>query len=245
MRSSYPTVIVQARMGASRLPGKPLLQVMGRPLLSYLIERLNRCQKISSVAIATSVLPKDDPIAELTTKEGAALIRGDETDVLSRYLLAAQKLNASSIIRITADCPLMDPDVVDRASELFMTSEVDYVSNTQVRTFPRGLDVEVFSREVLEQMAKEAKDPQEREHVTLYLHHHAPQFQMKNFAYSEDASRYRFTVDTEEDFELIRKLFEALYPRNPAFTLEDMLHLMKEHPEWAKINAHVEQKLIL
>jgi spore coat polysaccharide biosynthesis protein SpsF len=241
--SSYPTVIVQARMGASRLPGKPLFEVLGRPLLAFLIERLKACRKIAQIAVATSVLPQDDPIAAIAGKEGAAVIRGDETDVLSRYALACKNLNASSVIRITGDCPLIDPEVVDLAADLFMGSGADYVSNTQARTYPRGLDVEVFSREVLEMMDREAKDPEEREHVTLFIHRHPDRFQMKNFTYSEDASRFRLTVDTEQDFELIRKIFEALYPSNPPFRLADMLLLLKKYPEWAKINAGVFQKI--
>lgn len=240
--SRLPTVVVQARMGASRLPGKPLFQVLGRPLLSYLIERLKMCRNIDRIAIATSTLPQDDPIAEAAKKEGIAVIRGDESDVLSRYLLACTELDASSIIRITADCPLIDPDVVDHAASLFMDSNADYVSNTQKRTYPRGLDVEVFSREVLEKMAREAQTTEEREHVTLFIHHHPQAFQMKNFLNSEDVSHFRFTVDMEEDFELIRKMIEMLYPVKPAFKLADMVELMHKYPELAKINAHIEQK---
>lgn len=242
-RPFLPTVIVQARMGAFRLPGKPLLEVMGRPLLAYLIERLKHCRKISQIAVATSKLPQDDPIVALAAKEGAAVVRGDETDVLSRYALACKDLTASSVIRITGDCPLIDPEVVDLASDLFTASDADYVSNTQMRTYPRGLDVEVFSRDVLEKMDREAIDPEEREHVTLFIHHHPELFQMKNFTYSEDVSRFRFTVDTEKDFELIRKMLEALYPANSAFNLADMLALMKKYPEWANINAEVKQKI--
>lgn len=240
--SSFPTVIIQARMGSTRLPGKTLMPVLGRPLLSHLIERLKHCHKIAGIAVATTTLFQDHPIADLAMNQGVAVIRGDEADVLSRYLLASKDLKAASLIRITADCPLMDPEVVDFASDLFMTSGVDYVSNTQVRTYPRGLDVEVFSSSVLERIAKEAVDSEEREHVTLFIHRHPGLFSMKNFCYSVDASHLRLTVDTEEDFTLIQKIINALYPLNPSFKLRDILLLMEKHPEWEKINKEVRQK---
>lgn len=242
--SKLPTVIIQARMGATRLPGKPLLEVLGRPLLSHLIERLKRCQKISGIVIATTDLPQDDPIVSLAKKEGVSFFRGDENDVLSRYYHASKEFDASSIIRITADCPLMDPEVVDLAADLFMNSKSDYISNTLERTYPRGLDVEVFSRDVLDAMNEKATKANEREHVTLYVHHHPELYKMKNFCYREDASGFRFTVDTQEDFELIRRIFESLYPENPAFLLADMLLLMQKYPKWAEINAHIEQKKV-
>lgn len=241
--SRMPTVIVQARMGASRLPGKPLLEVLGRPLLSYLIERLKRCNKVERIAVATSCLPQDDPIVDVANKEKVAVIRGDETDVLSRYWLACQELDAASVVRITADCPMIDPPLVDVVCTLFMATEADYVSNTQRRTYPRGFDVEVFTREALEKSNKEAIDPEEREHVTLYIRRNPQLFQMRSYAELEDLSHYRFVVDTQEDFEFVKKIMERLYPVYPSFRLSDILKVLKVFPELTKINAHIQQRI--
>ncbi len=230
-------VIVQARMGASRLPGKPLLEVLGKPLLFYLITRLKRCEKVHEIIIATTDKPQDQVIADYAMSLGVKVVRGDEENVLARYGLAA--VNCDLIVRVTADCPLMDPSVIDQMIERFRP---DYFSNTLVRTFPRGLDVEIFTKNALEIAFKEANKPFEKEHVTPYFYQHPEKFHLGNFLYEEDASNHRWTVDTKEDFELIKRMIEALYPIKPDFNLRDMLDLIKKHPEWEDLNRHVEQK---
>lgn len=232
-------VIVQARMGASRLPGKPLMEVLGKPLLFYLIERLKRCLRVNEIVIATTDKLQDRAIAEYSESLGIKVVRGDEENVLSRYWLAAQSVSSDVIVRVTADCPMTDPAVIDQMVEAF---KPDYFSNTLVRTFPRGLDVEIFTKKALETAFKEAKDPVEKEHVTPYFYRHPEKFRLENFLYERDESRHRWTVDTKEDFELIKRMLEALYPTNPTFTLEDMLDLIKMNPEWEDLNRHVEQK---
>lgn len=237
-------VIVQARMGAARFPGKPLKTILSRPLLHYLIERLKRVKLATSIVIATTTNERDDPIANLALQEKVNVFRGSEEDVLSRYIEAAKQNKADIIVRITADCPLIDPLIIDQVIQGFLDVKppLDYFSNALTRTFPRGLDVEVFSYKALQKAHQEAKLSEEREHVTLYLYRHPELFRIGNFCYIFDASSYRLTVDTPEDFELITKIYESLYPTNPHFTLEDVLKLLDKHPELTKINAHIKQK---
>lgn len=237
-------IIVQARMGASRLPGKPLKEVLGKPLLFYLIDRLKRCRLAHEIVIATTTRLSDKAIVSCAEALDVKAVVGDEENVLSRFGLAAKSVNADVIVRITADCPLMDSSLVDQmiAEFLLKYSKLDYLSNTLKRTFPRGLDVEIFSRRALEKAIKEAKTPSELEHVTPYFYQNPDLFRLENFAFERDESAHRWTVDTEEDFELIKRMIEALYPVNIEFNLTDMLDLIKQHPEWEAINYHVKQK---
>lgn len=231
-------------MGASRLPGKPLKKSLGKTLFSYLLERLKRSKEASSLIVATTTSPKDQVLEQAALKEGVLVYRGSEEDVLSRYLEAAKIVKADAICRITADCPLMDPKLIDEMIRLFKASpEVDYLSNTIKRTYPRGMDIEIFKTSALEQAAKVA-DRDEKEHVTLHLYRHPGRFHLKNFCYSEDNSHLRWTVDTIDDLKAIRKILQLLYRKNPRFTLKDLLQLAEEHPEIAKLNAHVEQKKV-
>ena len=237
-------VIVQARMSSTRLPGKTLKEVSGKSLLSLLLERIKRAKSPHQILVATTTNPDDQKIVDLCSKEEIAVFRGSESDVLERYKETAERYQADVIVRITADCPLIDPDVIDLVIDTYLDHypEYDYVSNTLEKTYPRGLDVEVFSKRVLDEIAKEAKAPQDRQHVTLYIYSHPEKYRLKNVARDQDTSHYRLTVDTSEDFELIRRIIEALYPKKPHFTLEDVLQLLDEHPDWPKINAHIQQK---
>lgn len=229
-------------MGASRLPGKPLKEVLGRPLLFYLVDRLKQCGV--KIVIATTSQKRDEAIAVYAHSLGVDVIQGDEEDVLSRYWVAAQKVSCDVIVRITADCPLMDPMLVNHFLSEFLSkaSSLDYLSNTLVRSYPRGLDIEVFSKKALERAMKEARALEEREHVTLYLYRHPEIFHLKNISHSSDESSHRWTVDTIEDFELVSRILESLYPKNPLFSFQDVLHLVKKYPEWKKINEHIQQK---
>ncbi|KAF3362075.1 hypothetical protein PHSC3_001386 [Chlamydiales bacterium STE3] len=237
-------IIVQARMGSTRLPGKVLKEVLGKPLLTHLIERLKKSKLAKQIVIATTKLPEDDLIEQLANDQQVSIFRGSEDDVLERYLLAAREVQADVIVRITSDCPLMDPEIVDKGIGLFLSHfpQYDYVSNTLYRTYPRGMDVEVFSMKALETAALLARNPAEREHVTLYLVNHPERFSLSNFTCSQNHAFYRWTVDTEEDFRLVSQLFEMSLPAFP--TLESLLLLNKEHPELHLINSHIEQKKI-
>lgn len=237
-------IIVQARMGASRLPGKPLKEVLNRPLLGYLLERLKRCKTASKVVVATTTHERDLPLVALAKKNGVEVVRGSEEDVLSRYYLAGKQTGADVIVRITADCPLEDPEIIDQMVTQFVQAypKIDYLSNTLKRTYPRGLDVEVFSFSALSKAARDAQGKDEKEHVTLYLYRHPELFHLENVCYGENFSHYRWTVDTVEDFELIKKMIENVYPSHPLFTFEDLLRAARVHPEWEQINKHIEQK---
>jgi spore coat polysaccharide biosynthesis protein SpsF len=241
----YPCIlIVQARMGSTRLPGKVLMNVSGRPLLTHLVARLRRVPHIDGLVIATTSTPQDDVIEAFCNQHSLHCFRGSEEDVLSRYYEAAKSFGAEVVIRITADCPLMDPGVLSQAITCFRQNyeDLDYFSNTLRRTFPRGLDIEMMRFSVLEKAFFEAKTAYSREHVTPFIIHNAHQFRLGNFFSRRDLSKYRLTVDTKEDFELITKIITAFEPEKPDFTLDDMVTLLEKHPEWKGINAHVRQK---
>lgn len=233
--------IVQARMGSTRLPGKVLKEVLSRPLLSYQIERMKKIQNIDELVIATT--PNgNESIIELCDKENITYFIGSEKDVLERYYLAAKKYQADIIVRMTSDCPLIDPVIVDQVIDMYLQNDFDYVSNTQLRTFPRGMDTEVFSFKALEKAYYEAKLEYEHEHVTPYLYLNAEKFKIGQYTQKYDSNEIRLTVDTPEDFALIKLIFEKLYPENPDFLLEDTLEILKQHPSWLEINKEIVQK---
>lgn len=241
---SHVVVIIQARLGASRFFGKPMKPILEKPLLSYVVERCRHAFLVQDVVVATTINPLDEQIVSWCRKSDIPYVRGSEEDVLSRYVLAAREMKADVIVRITADCPLVDPQVIDQVLSEYFGRSCDYVSNTLTRTFPRGLDVEVFSSQALEIANKEALLPHEREHVTLYLYSHPEKFRLGNVTYPQDLSEYRLTVDTPEDFELIKLLIESLYPKNPYFNLNDMMEQLIVHPEWKNINSSIQQKKV-
>lgn len=242
----HVAIIVQARLGSTRLHGKVMMDVLGRPLLSFLVERLEHCKNAQTFLIATTANPLDHSIVIFCEDQHIPFFIGSEENVLDRYYQAALGCSADIIVRITADCPLIDPAIVDRVIDTFLSHypRYDYVSNVVRRTYPRGMDVEVFSFPTLQKMHRFALKPSEREHVTSYIFNHPEQFSIGSVTAEQDHSRYRLTVDTEEDFRLIQLILQTLYPYKPAFTLEDILALFQQHPEWVQINAHVEQKPI-
>lgn len=235
---------IQARMGSTRLPGKVLMEVEGRPLLDYLVERVAQAKEIAKIVILTTSKNSDDPIAHFCQEKKLPYFRGSEEDVLERYYQAAVLRKPEGIVRITADCPLIDPEVIDQVVQVFRKGSppFDYVSNGLERTFPRGLDVEVFTYQALEKAYLEAKLPEEREHVTPYFYRHPELFHIGKVSLSPSQAQHRWTVDTPEDFDLIRLIIEHLYPQNCRFRLKDMLELISRHPDWSKLNAHIEQK---
>ncbi len=239
------TAIIQARMGSTRLPGKVLKKIKNKTILEYQLERVRRAALINETIVATSTNDIDNVIVELCNELGVRVYRGSETDVLSRYYEAAIESGAEVVVRLTSDCPLIDPEVIDQVIKLYLDyTDVDYVSNAIERTFPRGLDTEVFSMEALQVTFKNAVLPSEREHVTAYMYSHPERFNLLNFSSERDLSKHRWTVDTIEDFELIERILTSLYPHNPHFTFHDVLHLLDENPSWALINGHIEQKKI-
>ncbi len=236
-------IIVQARMGATRLPGKPLKKILNKTLLSFLLERLKKVLLADQIVIATSDLQADEPIREFCRSENVSFFSGSETDVLDRFYQTALKFPSNLIVRITADCPLMDPQIVDTVIKHSLDHpEFDYVTNTLIRTYPRGMDVEVFTFEALSIAAKNASLPFEREHVTPYFYEKPSIFKCGNVHSGRDIANYRLTVDTPEDLQLIKEIIEYIYPKKPHFTLEDVLNAFKNHPHWLSINANIHQK---
>ncbi|MFJ7950810.1 cytidylyltransferase domain-containing protein [Lysinibacillus sp. NPDC096418] len=235
--------IIQARMGSTRLPGKILKEVNGRSLLSYQLERLKGSKFIDEIVVATTTEEQDDKIVTFCEQQGVSYHRGSETDVLARYFESAVKFNADAIVRITSDCPIIDVQVVDTTIQYFLESgHYDYISNTVERTYPRGLDTEIFTYVALEKAHKEALLERDREHVTAYFYTNQDVFKVSHVKNNTDYSKYRWTVDTLEDFELIKNIIEALYAKKPQFTLQDTVNIMEENQEWFNINAHIEQK---
>jgi spore coat polysaccharide biosynthesis protein SpsF len=239
-------IIIQARMGSTRLPGKTLRTVAGRPLLDYLLERVKAAELASQVVVATTTSPEDDAIAEACVRSKTPFYRGSQQDVLERYFEAAKVFHADAVVRITGDCPLIDPQVIDRVIAHYQAHwpRLDYVSNrlSPDAGFPRGMDVEIFSFHALEQAHNQAKAPPEREHVTLYFYEHPKQFALGSVKNTEDLSRHRWTVDTEEDFQLVSRLLATLAPHNPLFTIKDITAQIEQHPDWFLLNAHITQK---
>ena len=231
-------IVVQARMGSTRLPGKVLKDIAGRPMLSYQMERLRRVKRVERIVVATPDHPADDAVERFCQKEKIACVRGSEDDVLARYHLAIERFPADVVVRITADCPLIDPAIVDEAIAAY---EPDYVSNMLEKTYPYGMAVEVFSAQTLREAHREAKDPAEREHVTPFIWRRPQRYRLKSLTMTPNLSHHRWTVDTPEDFELVSRLLKTLKPR---FTLQDVLAVLDEHPDWCAINAHVEQKAL-
>jgi len=237
--------IVQARMGSTRLPRKVLRDLAGKPVLARVINRTCRATTVHEVVIATTTNPLDDMITKLCEARGWSWFRGSEEDVLDRYYQAARKYQADIIVRITSDCPLIDPEVVDQVVQEFLERqpEVDYASNTWPRrTFPRGLDTEVMRTDVLERAWREDRNPAWREHVTPYIYRNPVLFRLHNVINPEDYSTLRWTVDTSEDLAFVRRIYD--YFGHDRFSWREVLQVLEEHPEWLKINQHVQQKVI-
>jgi spore coat polysaccharide biosynthesis protein SpsF len=240
-------IIVQARLGSTRLPGKVLKPIAGRPMLSYQLERLRRVSRAQRVVIAIPDNPADKPIADFCAHERVDCSFGPEHDVLARYAHAAEKFGASVVVRVTSDCPLIDPGLIDLAIDTLVQAPggLDYVSNMLEPSWPYGMAVEVFTASALADANAQATDPAEREHVTPFIRWRPQLYRLKSLTMRPDLSEHRWTVDTPEDFELVTKIFEALYPRNPQFEMTDVLRLLEEHPTWSQINRHIQQKAVL
>lgn len=234
--------IVQARLGSTRLPRKVLLDIEGKPMLARVMNRLRRAQKVDAVIVATTVEPQDQQLAEFCETHGWPVYRGSHHDVLDRYYRAASEHSADVIVRITSDCPLVDPEVVDAVIRKLRETKADYASNVAPRTFPRGLDTEVFSFATLEQLWREDQNPAWREHVTTLVHKMPEQFRVANVVAETDCSHLRWTVDTPEDIELVRRIYRHF--QRDAFGWRDALALIEEHPEWSDLNRHIEQKKV-
>ena len=223
---------IEARMTSSRLPGKILMEAAGKPMLEHMVERLRRVSMLEDIIIATTTNAQDDAVIKLAEKLQVRWYRGSEHDVLGRVLAAAKKNEVDIIVETTGDCPLIDPDIVSTTIEAFTSSNVDYVSNAlEPRTYPVGMDTQVFATSILADVASKTKDPEDREHVSLFIYNNPQIYELKSVRAPNHhlAPQVRLTLDTPEDLKLIRQVFGALYPNNPAFNLADILHFLSNN----------------
>jgi spore coat polysaccharide biosynthesis protein SpsF len=238
--------IIQARFGSRRQPGKVLMSLAGKTVLAQVAARVRSAARLDDVWVATSTDPSDDAVFAEAERLGAPCFRGSLDDVLARYHAAADAARADVIVRVTSDCPLFDGSLLDAMlaefeAELDQGRRIDYFSNVIVRTFPRGLDAEIFTRAALDRAFREASRPYDREHVTPYFYGHPDRFALRSYEGQSDFSRYRWTLDTPDDWALITKIYQALSPRGERFTTGDVLALMERQHELQLLNAHVEQ----
>ena len=234
--------IIQARLGSTRLPGKVLRPLGGRTMLECVMLRLADCQTIDQLVIATTTQPADRELIEFCRHRNWHFYAGSENDVLSRYVDAAEKYSADRIVRITSDCPLIAPQLVDQTVDLMNTAPgIDYASNFHPRrTYPRGLDCEAMTRQTLNRIDRLARTPRYREHVTLYAYQHPEKFTIASINGTEDWSHLRWTVDTEDDLKLASEIYRHF--GDEPFDWKQTIKAYETHPSWIEINRHCLQK---
>ncbi len=238
---------IEARMGSVRLPGKVMLSILGRPALALMVERVRRSKRINEIVIATTTSSPDDRIEKLSRRLQVGCYRGEENDVLSRVLKAAKAYRGDLICELTGDCPLADPAIIDEVITAHLLKKNDYTSNTlDPRTFPRGLDVRVFPRAVLEKVSGLTDNPADRAHVSSFIFNNPNLFKIKRVAADADVfgPDIRITLDTREDLELITMIFKALYRKDKAFSAKDIVSYIRKNPHLLEINRNVRQKNI-
>lgn len=233
--------VIQARMGSTRLPGKVLLPVLGKPLLALQIERVRRAKLVDQVVIATSGHPEDKPIVDLAQQQGVPSIRGSVDDVLDRYYQAAKRAQGEHIVRLTGDCPLSDPNIIDVVIRSHVKNQNDYTSNAHPPTFPDGFDVEVMTARALQEAWYNADKASEREHVTSYFRRNLPHIIRGNVEHHADLSHLRLTVDEEVDYDVVKAVFEGLVSVGPDFSIDDVVAFLGNHPDIAAQNTGLER----
>lgn len=239
--------VIQTRMGASRLPGKVLMNIAGRPMFWHVVNRLHYSRIINKVVIATTTNKKDDLIERFCRKEDIDCYRGSEDDVLDRYYQASIFYKADVIVRITSDCPLIDPTVSERVISAYLknVNKVDGSSNVINRTYPRGLDTEAISFSTLERIWNEGKEDYQREHVTVYAYEHPSLFNLQSVENNSNLSSLRWTVDEEDDLKFVREIYKRLYHKEKdVFLMDDVIEVLKREPQLLEINKHIKQKII-
>jgi spore coat polysaccharide biosynthesis protein SpsF (cytidylyltransferase family) len=231
--------IIQARMGSTRLPGKVMAALAGQPLLARVIERAPAIPGVDDVVVATTVEERDEVVVRLAKTLGVDAFAGSPEDVLDRYYRSACQAGAFTVVRITADCPLLDPQASGRALARFLQGDVDYVTNCRPPTYPDGLDTEVFSFTALEQAWQQAQLLSDREHVTPYIWKHPNRFRVANVAHDEDLSTLRWTVDEPQDLQFVRAVYGHLHHDGRLFGMQEVLQLLRQHPEMSAINQGI------
>jgi spore coat polysaccharide biosynthesis protein SpsF len=231
--------IIQARMSSTRLPGKVLADISGQPMLAYVVNRAKKAQTLDRVVVATAVDQANQPIVDFCQQADIVCYQGSENDVLDRYYQTARNLDATVVVRLTADCPLLDPQIIDRVVNVFHSGNYDYVSNALKPTYPDGLDTEVFSFQTLEFAWREAKLKSEREHVTSFIYKHVDRFRLFNVEHDVDLSAQRWTVDEPADLELVRAIYRYFKTRD--FGMNQIVALLQQYPTLQAINAGFER----
>jgi len=239
--------VLQARTSSTRLPGKVLKPLAGEPMILRQLERIARAKCVDSIVVATSTDPSDDELAAIVESAGYRVVRGPLSDVLARFVTVIEHVDPEVVVRLTGDCPLTSPQVIDQVIESFHRSSADYVSNTLVPTFPDGLDVEVVTARALCAVAESSSDPHEHEHVTLGVYRRVGTFSVENVtdAVGRDNSRLRWTVDNPDDYAFAVSVYDALYPGKPDFDYEDVLDLVAKNPALERTQHHAARNATL
>ena len=242
----YMTTVatIEARMTSSRLPGKVLLEVMGRPILSYLVERLKAVPSLDAIVLATTVNAEDDALVSFAESEGILCYRGSESDVMARVIGAAELANADTVVEITGDCPLIDPQIVEQTIRMFYANTAEYVGNGHVRSYPDGMDTQVFSLNTLKKSASMTTNPLDREHVTLHIRNSPSIFPQLHLVAPPEMHwpELGLTLDERADFDLIARIIEHFGPDNESFGCMDIIRLLRKEPSLLELNKNVLRK---
>ncbi len=241
--SKKTVAIIQARLGSCRLPGKVMLDICGQPMLARVVNRLRMASAADEVVVATSTESSDDPLVAMCLSFDWKYYRGSHLDVLDRFYRTATAFDADFIIRVSADCPVIDPDITDRVARSVIDSdgEFEYAANMlPPRTFPRGVDVEAFTMDALRRTWQDARDESSREHVTPWIYRNPDQFRICRVTNETDESDHRWTVDTPEDLQMARLIYSHFGSQD--FRWQDVARVCRQHPEWAELNAHIQQR---
>ena len=244
IRTPRIVAIIEARFNSTRLPGKVLMPILGQPMLVRIVQRLKLARTLDDIVVATTDSSPDDAVVDAMNYMGAHTFRGSETDVLDRVVKAAQSADADIIVEVTGDCPLIDPGLLDKVVADFLVGGADFVSNILPHTTPRGTDVRVFRTSQLAEINRTSTDPADHEHVSLHFWEHLDRYACRNVEMDlpDVVSEIRLTVDSAEDLELVRAIYEGLYEKNPTFNLVDVLDFLNSRPELLELNRHIEQK---
>lgn len=237
---------IEARMTSTRLPGKILMTCVDKPILELMVERVKRSSLIDDIVIATTTRSTDDETVNFAKSNGISYFRGSEKDVVRRVSAAMKKAKADVVVQLTGDCPLIDPDIIDEVTKIYLNNNFDYVSNTLVRSYPRGLDVQVASLGILQESLSIAKDDQQHEHLFLSIYENPHKYKLFNVLAPPELYQpdYRWTLDTKEDFVFIESLYKYFYKKKPHFNSHDIINYLNLHPEIVAINKNIKQKPI-
>jgi spore coat polysaccharide biosynthesis protein SpsF len=238
LQSKNVVLMIQARVNSKRFPKKVLAKIESKPMIWHVINRIKKVKKVKEIVLITTQKKDDRILLKIAKESGIQSFSGDEKDVLNRHYQCALKYNADVIIRITGDCPLIDPEIVEKMLDLYIKHDYDYITNTLVPTFPDGLDTEILSFKVLKKIANKAKLPSEREHVTAYIRNNQDKFRIFNYENQDDLSYLRFTVDEKKDLKLVRKIYSRMRPKK-IFSLKSIIKTISKYPKIVEINAGI------